>query len=130
MGLLIFNILPVYPLDGGQILRSLLRFVLGRARSLMVATILGFVGIVAFIGLAFLTRDIWLGVIAVFLLIELLGRMRHAQALLRFAKSVAPGGVCLPRVQDLRRRSATSGGAGELRTALRHFRDSRRLSQL
>ena len=39
--LLVFNILPIYPLDGSQILRSLLWFVMGRARSLMVATILG-----------------------------------------------------------------------------------------
>src|SRR5947209_6763616 len=46
--LLTFNMLPIYPLDGGQILRSLLWFVLGRARSLMVATIIGFIGVAGF----------------------------------------------------------------------------------
>ena len=39
LGLLIFNMLPIYPLDGGQILRSLLWFAMGRARSLMAATV-------------------------------------------------------------------------------------------
>ena len=52
VSLLVFNMLPIYPLDGGQILRSLLWFGLGRARSLMVATILGLMGIVGFFGLA------------------------------------------------------------------------------
>src|SRR5580704_4758239 len=52
VGLLAFNILPIYPLDGGQIFRALLWFVMGRARSLMVATIVGLLGIAAFVGLA------------------------------------------------------------------------------
>src|SRR5277367_6707702 len=45
VGLLILNMLPVYPLDGGQILRSLLWFVFGRANSLMIASVVGFLGI-------------------------------------------------------------------------------------
>lgn len=96
VGLLIFNILPIYPLDGGQILRSLLWFVLGRARSLMVATVLGFVGVVAFIGLAFWQQDLWLGAIAVFMLMNCWGGLRHAQALLRFAKLPRREGFACP----------------------------------
>jgi Zn-dependent protease len=84
--LLAFNILPIYPLDGGQILRSLLWFVLGRARSLMVATILGFVGIVGFLGLAFWNHTAWLGAIAIYLLMICWSGLQHARALLRFAK--------------------------------------------
>lgn len=42
--LLLFNMLPVYPLDGGQILRSLLWFFFGRAQSLQIATVIGFIG--------------------------------------------------------------------------------------
>src|ERR1700756_1779479 len=52
LSLLIFNMLPIYPLDGGQILRSLLWYPLGRARSLMVATIIGFMGVAGLIALA------------------------------------------------------------------------------
>jgi len=39
--LLLFNILPVYPLDGGKMLQALLWFVMGRARSLLVAAAIG-----------------------------------------------------------------------------------------
>jgi Zn-dependent protease len=50
--LLIFNMLPIYPLDGGQILHSLLWFVLGYAQALRIVSVLGFVGAAAIIGLA------------------------------------------------------------------------------
>ena len=83
--LLIFNMLPIYPLDGGQILRSLLWFPLGRARSLMVATVIGFVGVGAMILVALWLRDIWFGVLAVFILLNCWGGLMHARTLARVA---------------------------------------------
>jgi Zn-dependent protease len=64
--LLFFNLLPVYPLDGGQIVRGLLWFRLGPIRSLKVASVIGFVGAIAFAGWALLARSIWLGILAFF----------------------------------------------------------------
>jgi Zn-dependent protease len=93
--LLAFNILPIYPLDGGQILRSLLWFVLGRARSLMVATVLGIAGLVAFIGIAVWSRSIWLGLISAYLLMSCWGGLQRARQLLREAKLPRrPGFAC------------------------------------
>jgi Zn-dependent protease len=94
--LLIFNILPIYPLDGGQILRSLLWFAMGRARSLMVATILGLVGVAGFIGLAIFEQSVWLGAIAVFMLMNCWGGLQHARALLRLAKLPRRDGFICP----------------------------------
>ncbi len=95
-GLLIFNILPIYPLDGGQIVRSLLWFVVGRAQSLFIATILGFIGMAAFIFVALREQSVWFGILAVFILMNSWSGLQHARALLRFAKLPRHNGLSCP----------------------------------
>jgi Zn-dependent protease len=95
IGLLAFNILPIYPLDGGQILRSLLWFVMGKARSLMVATVIGIIGIIGFIALAVMKMEIWLGLISIYLLLSCWSGLQQARVLLRQAKLPRrPGFAC------------------------------------
>jgi len=84
--LLIFNLLPIYPLDGGQILRSVLWFMMGRARSLMVATVIGLLGAAALVAYAIYDQSVWTFAICAFIVMNCWSGLQQARKLLQFAK--------------------------------------------
>jgi Zn-dependent protease len=92
LGLLIFNLLPIYPLDGGQILQALLWFMIGRVKSLMVASIVGLVLGVAGLVAALSSGMWWLAIMAGFVVLRSFAGFQQAQKL----SSILNG----PRHQD------------------------------
>jgi len=89
-GLLIFNLLPVYPLDGGQIVRSLLWFPFGRIRSLQIASVIGLIGGAAMAAMALYFRAFWIVILGLFVLSRAAQGWQYARALVRETNGERP----------------------------------------
>jgi Zn-dependent protease len=83
LGLLIFNMLPVYPLDGGQILRALLWFPLGEIQSLRIASVVGLIGGACLALVAIWSWSFWLGILAFFILSRAVAGWQYSKALVQ-----------------------------------------------
>jgi len=77
--LLVFNILPIYPLDGGQIFQSILWFFMRQSTSLKVASSIGMAGAAALMVFAFFNGSMWLVVMGIFLLQRAMLGFRYAR---------------------------------------------------
>lgn len=94
-GLLVFNMLPIYPLDGGQILQALLWFMIGRARSLQIVSGLGLLAGAAIGVLALMAGELFLVFIALFVVWQAYNGWRVARMMVAYERGLFDGSVPL-----------------------------------
>jgi Zn-dependent protease len=91
-----FNMLPVYPLDGGQFAQALLWFLIGRARSLQVVSVIGIAAGAIGAVVALARGSLWYMAMAAFVVMRAFGGMRQARVLAQTAAAPRRAGFACP----------------------------------
>lgn len=86
IGLVVFNAVPAFPMDGGRVLRSLLAMVLQYARATMIAARLGQAIAICFVAYGVYRSDFSLALVGAFVFMGASGEIASARQRLRAAR--------------------------------------------
>jgi Zn-dependent protease len=99
--LLIWAALPVYPLDGGKILRAFLWLFMGKERSLQVACFLGLIGVVGVIAaLLYFHLSFWWWISVVLIIMQCINGFKQAKLLGAVKRLPKVEGVVCPHCHE------------------------------